>query len=809
MKKVFCVLFFFGIIYTINAQSWVSSNIISGNDDISVIKATVLSDNSTIVYGYFTNTIETSSGLSLTSYGSRDYFVAKFNHQNQVDWLKQFGNTGLDYIGGGIAASNNDTIFITGGFQNTLNYPGGGTLVSTGGFDIFFAKMDSDGNVLWCNNIGKGIPHQRPNALQLDENGDVLITGFFTDSIQIDESTTFYSNDGVDDYFINKFNPITGELSWAKQISALNNTLSGRIFETATFTNSYAFVGMYTDSIAFYNLDTIVSANNSPDIHILNTDLNGNINWIRSIKGDNLEYDYAIAADETGDIYVAGYYQSPSLTIDINETETTTVTGNNGDYDFFVAKYSAAGIFQWIKTNGSTGTDKILRMNYFNDEIQVIGLFSDTVQWGGIELTSKGPADQDMFYGSLDLNGNYRSASNYGGRNNSVEEGREIFNKSGELSTVIRSNSDLLILGDSIYLNPAKTYLVAVGTIGCLPINYDYVNETDITACYGDETGAISIGASGGFGGPYQYSNDDGDTYQSNSNFTSLPAGTYNITVKDAENCVESGPEVILTQPTEIAITSVDSSDVLRNGDNSGSINVAATGGTGTIFYSVDNGTTYPSSVGTPTAVTAGVYDVIVKDANNCEMTGPQITIEEPVALTIGSVEQTNVLCNGASTGELIVHASGGTKPYQFSIDDGATYKTDSTFSGLTAGTYTPYVTDANGCLLIGDDITITEPVAVTVTTAHENVQCNGESNGSITITATGDTGPYNFSIDGATYQVESIFGGLSAGTYTIDVEDANGCSWTASDVTITQPDVLSITSAVATDILCSGETIG
>ena len=153
----------------------------------------------------------------------------------------------------------------------------------------------------------------------------------------------------------------------------------------------------------------------------------------------------------------------------------------------------------------------------------------------------------------------------------------------------------------------------------------------------------------------------------------------------------------------------------------------------------------------------------------------------------------------------MIVHATGGVRPYQFSID-GTNYQTDSTFTGLAAATYTVSITDANGCMFTGTEVTITEPAAVTVETTQTNIACNGEDNGTITITATGETGPFTYSIDGTTYQSETLFSDLAPATYPISVQDNNGCTWTTTDVTITEPEALAISSVDVTEILCNGD---
>ena len=124
--------------------------------------------------------------------------------------------------------------------------------------------------------------------------------------------------------------------------------------------------------------------------------------------------------------------------------------------------------------------------------------------WGGIELTTEGgSADVDMFVGSVDDEGGFLGANSYGGRNNSREEGRGVFEQNGKTYVVLRSDSDLLVLGDSSYVSAGGTFYLVVGVIGCKPVNIDFVNPTDLT-CYNDSSGSLVVIASGGFGGSLQ-----------------------------------------------------------------------------------------------------------------------------------------------------------------------------------------------------------------------------------------------------------------------------------------------------------------
>src|SRR5207244_1817326 len=220
---------------------------------------------------------------------------------------------------------------------------------------------------------------------------------------------------------------------------------------------------------------------------------------------------------------------------------------------------------------------------------------------------------------------------------------------------------------------------------------------------------------------------------------------------------------------------------------------VAGSGGTSPYTYAKD-GTTFESS-GTFSDLAAGNYTITVKDANGCTTTQP-VTITQPAAALGSSISsQTNVSCFGNSTGSVTVAASGGTTPYTYAIDS-VTFGNIGTFSNLGAGSYTITVKDANGCTTT-QAVTITQPAAAlgSSISSQTNVACFGGSTGSVTVAVSGGTSPYTYAIDGVTFGNSGNFSNLAAGSYTITVKDANGCT-TTQPVTITEP-AAAITPAI------------
>jgi len=308
--------------------------------------------------------------------------------------------------------------------------------------------------------------------------------------------------------------------------------------------------------------------------------------------------------------------------------------------------------------------------------------------------------------------------------------------------------------------------------------------------CNGGSNGQASVTPSGGTPA-YSFLWSNGQT---TSGATGLAAGTYTVTVTDANLCTATC-SVTISEPAAITVSELHT-NVSCNGGSDGSINITASGGTPPYTYLWNNGNTNEDRTG----LSAGTYTVTVSDANGCSGT-TSVTITEPAVLT-ATETHTNASCNGGSDGTIDVTVSGGTVPYTYSWNNGTTTE-DRT--GLSAGTYTVYVNDANGCTT-SVSATITEPTQITITETHTDATCNGGSDGTINITVSGGTPAYTYSWNnGNTNEDRS---GLSAGTYTIYVNDANGC--TASlPVTVGQPDSLTVTITTNNNVSCFGGNNG
>ncbi|MFV8391093.1 T9SS type A sorting domain-containing protein, partial [Flavobacterium sp. LB1P62] len=354
----------------------------------------------------------------------------------------------------------------------------------------------------------------------------------------------------------------------------------------------------------------------------------------------------------------------------------------------------------------------------------------------------------------------------------------------GTYTWIVKDANGCIVQGSETIAQP--TILVASAT----PVNPRCCNEPD---------GSITLTFSGGTS-PYMVNfNGAGFVAQTSPKvYTGLIAGTYTWVVKDANNCIFTGGTVTLTNPPLIVASSVLVNPKC-NGGTDGSITIIASGGTGALTYSIDQGVTYQAS-NVFTGLAAGEYKWRVKDANDCLLKGTFILTTPPAVIV--SATLVNPKCNGGADGSITVNATGGTAPLMYSINDGVSYQTSNVFNALAAGQYKWAVKEANGCISKGT-VNLINPPAIVASATPENPKCNGGTDGSFSITATGGTGILMYSKDdGLTYQTSNLFSGLAAGDYKWVVKDANNCILKGT-VTLVNPTLIAVSVAAVNPSCC------
>ncbi|MCB9327792.1 MAG: T9SS type A sorting domain-containing protein [Lewinellaceae bacterium] len=346
-------------------------------------------------------------------------------------------------------------------------------------------------------------------------------------------------------------------------------------------------------------------------------------------------------------------------------------------------------------------------------------------------------------------------------------------------------------------LNGARSSLLF--SSGCnyadpLSIDLDYsINPS----CYGEENGEIQVSATGGTGLTFEISTGEQNT---DGYFDNLPSGFYTVTVFTSSGSFVS-LDVELVEPDELLIELDNYGENDCSGNADGFIVVMASGGTGDYTFQLQNGTSNDDGVFTD--LEAGNYVVSVFDENDC-FNIVEVELVDPSPIEIQGATTISVLCNGSDDGSIEVDASGGTGDLTYSLN-GATGQASNLFSNLTAGVYNVAVTDQNDCAK-SISVTVTEPSQLVVSFSNKkNVTCNGDENGSITVSGTGGTGGYTYSLDNVNFQSSALFNSLKAGNYTAYVKDENSCT-SQKTFSITEPSEIVVTVSVM-DASCGQAT--
>jgi arylsulfatase A-like enzyme len=294
--------------------------------------------------------------------------------------------------------------------------------------------------------------------------------------------------------------------------------------------------------------------------------------------------------------------------------------------------------------------------------------------------------------------------------------------------------------------------------------------------CGGDASGAINLYVNGG-NTPYSFNWGGGITSQNRSG---LGAGTYTVTITDATGQTNTQTATI-TQPTMGIMATAMATNVVCNGNTSGSIQLNFTGNTAGYSFLWNDGHTTQNR----TNLLAGTYSVTISDGNGC-LTVVSKTITQPTAIIING-SATNATC-GSNNGAISLNINGGTAPFSFLWNNGLTVQNP---SSLAAANYSVIVTDTNGCTSQFSTVvnTLGAPIASSVATS---VKCFGEATGSILLNINYGTAPFSFLWNnGLTVQNPN---GLVAGNYVVTVTDANGCT-TITTTNITQSNTIAVSA--------------
>ncbi|WP_193172709.1 SBBP repeat-containing protein [Nisaea nitritireducens] len=387
------------------------------------------SSGNSYVTGYFGGTVDFDPGagtVNLTSAGNQDIFIAKYDSSGGLVWAKGVGGTNSDY-GRSIEIDSSGNSYVTGQFQGTADFdPSGVTqnLTSAGSSDIFIAKYDGSGDLVWAKSVG-GTSADDSKSIQVDSSGNSYVTGYFDGTVDFDPSgvTQNLTSAGGNDIFIAKYDS-NGGLVWAKNLGGTGGD-QGDSIQVDSSGNSYA-AGNFQGTSDFdpSGVTQNLTSAGGNDAFFAKYDSSGALVWAKNVGGTDYDAVNSIQVDSSGNSYVTGIFQG---TADFDPDAGVTNLTSAGLYDTFIAKYDSSGGLVWAKNIGGTENDIGLSVAVDSSgNSYVTGDFKGTADFdpgaGTTNLTSAGA--RDIFIAKYESSGALVWVKSFGGT--SDDQGRSV-----------------------------------------------------------------------------------------------------------------------------------------------------------------------------------------------------------------------------------------------------------------------------------------------------------------------------------------------------------------------------------------------
>ncbi len=399
--KCFCLIYCLFLLIAVNlfAQGpeylWVNSSSGIGNDDCNGIATDDIGN--VYIAGAFHNDI-TFDSITLNSQGGWDIFVAKFNNKGEVLWAKRAGGTSGN--GANDLAIDHDGNCVVVGAYSGIAFFDGIELASNGLANIFVAKYDSLGNLLWAKSAG-GHHDDWGYGVAVNSMNEIIVTGFFG-GVAMFDNIRLQSHAGGD-IFIAKYDD-SGSIVWAKNAGGGNNDKGSAV---AVDKNDHIYITGSFNEQSFF--DDFYLSGFRYEVFIAKYNNTGDVIWVRQGYGDHDDYGNDIDVDDLGNVIATGsYYWNPirfeNITLD-----------NAGEKDVFAVKYDPFGDLIWAKRAGGGGPEKGISIITDNSsKIYVTGYYdSSPFHFGEFQVETFG--GYDIFVAAYDVYGNELWLKNAGG----------------------------------------------------------------------------------------------------------------------------------------------------------------------------------------------------------------------------------------------------------------------------------------------------------------------------------------------------------------------------------------------------------
>jgi hypothetical protein len=383
MKKL-AILFILGLLFygTGKAQTFAWAEMAGGESSDQAYA--MGSDNQTNVYvsGWFSGTAHFGD-ITLISEGEKDVFIAKYDKNGEVLWAKRAWGAGND-VAAGLTIDWDGFPIITGWFSQQLHF-GDLVLESQGSYDMFVARYNADGDIIWAKSAG-GEGDDYGNRLTINVENDVLVAGSFRYTANFGNDNSI-SSEGNRDLFIANYSS-AGNNQWVKRAGGAGEDRAYGIVSSAT--GDIYFTGVFNGNAFFGELE--VESTSFLSSYIAKMNAGGEFIWVKKAGGGANDYarGFGISIDGESNVYACGTYSGRLVSGD----QTIESTGGQYDFDAYLIKLNQEGGDLWLKTGGGYGMDQAREM--FADSSgnsYLSGFYSNRAEFGDKVLESQGESD--------------------------------------------------------------------------------------------------------------------------------------------------------------------------------------------------------------------------------------------------------------------------------------------------------------------------------------------------------------------------------------------------------------------------------
>ena len=752
------------------------------------------------VTGYFEGSA-TFGTTTLTSPGSADMFLSKYDSTGRVLWAKRAG--GFQAVRAtALSVDKWGNVYVAGTFRGIADF--GGTILrglTPGYTDSFIAKYSNAGTLLWIRQVGEANTNMNITAVSTIPTGGVYVTGQYASQNGAPYTLNFgpvavgflYYYGG----FLAKYDA-EGTAVWAKSsslviINDVGSDADGNAYFTGTSHSPVTFdsltVGPHSNNGTFFNGKFNAA---------------GKIQWLTGPPVQALENgisSYKIAVDPQANTYVLGIL---SGTADFGNNQVIT---SLSERDLFIAKYDRNGRTQWVRNAPNAAEYLAAFHSYllFGTSIcldgrgypTVAGTFQRTAQFGNIQLQSAGGSD--VYVAQYDPEGNARWARSAGGIGSDeglaiASDGQDKFYVTGGFSGTARFGGDVLTSGG----NAPNVFTARVAPC---PDQNPVITPSANAVCRGD---AVLLRVNTIASQTYQWQKDGAPLAGATaSSYRTTEPGLYSVLVK-AGNCTVQSPAVTIDVDTPPAAALLDAAPATICASDSLALRAQAVAGA-TYQWLRNNAAVAGATTPLFYARTAGNYRVVVRNVAGCQDTSAARS------LAISPLPEATVAANGSTllcqTDVATLSANAGPGfTYQWLLDGkplaGATA---ATLQARQLGDYAVIVTNAAGCSRQSDALSVVN-AKITATAASF---CPGDS---VLLTANAGAGlsygwfKDNVPVDGAT---ATTLYAKSAGAYSVRVRNGSGCTATSDPVTVRADVLPDVPLFPAGDLpLCRGDSV-